>query len=349
MKRLALRNGRGRTVTLTSDPTQDVTDRYGRLLAYVNGQGKDYGERIIRAGWAMAHVYRDPFQRLALFTAAQRTAESMGVGVWRKCSDDFHRSRSVAARAAAAQRPVLEGTWTTRYTVMRSRGFRRPPGFTYSRTWEFDRRCNETTCRITLLDERTDGSIDRISLHRRGGVYVGRKRTSTTCGAARVPARTTVRLSVTSVAEVDGARMAEVVKGRLRFVAGPSRRCGTAFETSRVRATRDDLPEESPSDGAAVAVARAAFRPSGPITIAAATAKRCRRVRDVIPGAGTNDAINIRAWGTTCGVARSLPRPFIREMRAGEDGVIGAWRCVPVEGSANWATRCRTAGGKRVT
>ena len=39
MKKLAMRNGTGRTVTLTSDPTQDAVDRFGRLLAYVNGGG----------------------------------------------------------------------------------------------------------------------------------------------------------------------------------------------------------------------------------------------------------------------------------------------------------------------
>jgi micrococcal nuclease len=104
MKRLALRRGRGRVVTLTSDPTQDATDRYGRLLAYVNGQGKDYGERMVRAGWASVFVYEDPFQRLVPFAAAQGAAEFEGVGVWARCGGDFHRGAEVRAVVAATCR-----------------------------------------------------------------------------------------------------------------------------------------------------------------------------------------------------------------------------------------------------
>jgi micrococcal nuclease len=108
MKRLALRKARGRIVTLTGDPTQDTTDRYGRLLVYVNGQGKDYGERMVRAGWAS--VYEDPFQRLAAFTAAQDTAEAAGAGVWGKCAGDFHRGakvRAVTYRSCASSSSIV--------------------------------------------------------------------------------------------------------------------------------------------------------------------------------------------------------------------------------------------------
>jgi len=36
MRRLALKRGRGRRVRVSSDPTQDTRDRYGRQLAYVH-------------------------------------------------------------------------------------------------------------------------------------------------------------------------------------------------------------------------------------------------------------------------------------------------------------------------
>jgi micrococcal nuclease len=107
MKRLALRKGRGRIVTLTTDPTQDLTDRYGRLLAYVDGQGRDFGERMIRAGWAAVYVYRDPFQRLTTFNAAQDAARNATVGVWSKCGGNFHRSARVRAVAARSCRSSL--------------------------------------------------------------------------------------------------------------------------------------------------------------------------------------------------------------------------------------------------
>jgi micrococcal nuclease len=100
MKRLALSRGRGRVVTLTSDPTQDLMDRYGRLLAYVNGQGRDFGERMIRAGWASVYVYEDPFQRLAAFATAQDAAKSARAGVWTKCGGNFHRGGQIRAFAA---------------------------------------------------------------------------------------------------------------------------------------------------------------------------------------------------------------------------------------------------------
>ena len=85
------------------------------------------------------------------------------------------------------------------------------------------------------------------------------------------------------------------------------------------------------------------------LAVPASAARRCEPVRDVIPGAGTNDAIHIRAAGTSCRIARSLPRPFIREMRSGGDGVIRAWRCVAVDNGSPWRASCTTRGGKRVT
>ncbi len=97
MTRRAFRKRRGRrtgqTVRLTTDPTQDRTDRYGRLLAYANRtvDGVDLGNEMVRAGWGMAYVYdAKPFQRLDSYDAAQTQAKSNGRGVWGACGGDFH-------------------------------------------------------------------------------------------------------------------------------------------------------------------------------------------------------------------------------------------------------------------
>lgn len=96
MKSLALRRRRGRLVgrlaTITTDPTQDTLDRYGRLLAYVSISGEDVARRMVRAGWATSYVYANtPFQRVAAYEAAQRSASSERRGVWGLCGGDFHR------------------------------------------------------------------------------------------------------------------------------------------------------------------------------------------------------------------------------------------------------------------
>ncbi|MEJ7798714.1 MAG: thermonuclease family protein [Solirubrobacteraceae bacterium] len=91
MKKLALRNGRGRLVTLTSDPTQDFSDGFGRLLAYVNGSGVDFGRTMISSGWAKTYVFESDFQRVAKYRSAQASAKPAKRGAWRKCGGNFHR------------------------------------------------------------------------------------------------------------------------------------------------------------------------------------------------------------------------------------------------------------------
>ena len=60
MKKLAV----GR-VRITTDPTQDRRDRYGRLLAYVNKGPVDLGRLMIARGLASVYVYDDYFKRLS--------------------------------------------------------------------------------------------------------------------------------------------------------------------------------------------------------------------------------------------------------------------------------------------
>jgi endonuclease YncB( thermonuclease family) len=95
MRRLALRNGKGRAVTLTTDPTQDTVDRYGRVLAYVKGGGADFGRSMVSSGWAKTYVYSQDFQRVGAYRRAQTSARKArpGRGVWRTCGGNFHRAR----------------------------------------------------------------------------------------------------------------------------------------------------------------------------------------------------------------------------------------------------------------
>jgi endonuclease YncB( thermonuclease family) len=92
MKQLALRRGRGRSVTLASDPSQRATDRYGRTLAYVDAAGKgDLGQLMLRSGWAAMYVFEQPFARTVRYQSAASHAERRIVGTWDWCDGDFHR------------------------------------------------------------------------------------------------------------------------------------------------------------------------------------------------------------------------------------------------------------------
>lgn len=73
---------RGRQVALSTDPTQDVRDRYGRLLAYVDRAGWDYSIEAARAGMARTYVYDRPVQRSGLIAAAEQEARAAHRGLW---------------------------------------------------------------------------------------------------------------------------------------------------------------------------------------------------------------------------------------------------------------------------
>lgn len=82
----------GSRVTLVPDPTQDLRDRYGRLLAYVfpagrRGPAGSVNYAMVTAGTARAYVYdrRRPFRRAALYSAAERVAIRERRGLWSGC------------------------------------------------------------------------------------------------------------------------------------------------------------------------------------------------------------------------------------------------------------------------
>jgi endonuclease YncB( thermonuclease family) len=86
------RGGDGRGVTLRTDPSQDLFDRYDRLLAYVTTRSTlvNLGRRQIRDGWGKVYVFDRPFKQVDSFRAAQRSARDADLGVWGMCGGEFH-------------------------------------------------------------------------------------------------------------------------------------------------------------------------------------------------------------------------------------------------------------------
>jgi micrococcal nuclease len=100
LRRLGFSGTRGRGVTLTTDPTQDRTDRFGRLLAYATTDARrDLALEQLRAGHTPVYVFRRAFERLGTYRSAEGQARAASRGGWGTCGGDFHRSASAAAGA----------------------------------------------------------------------------------------------------------------------------------------------------------------------------------------------------------------------------------------------------------
>jgi len=75
----------GQDVTLVRDPSQDGTDRYGRILAeVVRADGWNYSVEAARAGAAESYVYsvRRPARVTVAVQVAEREAQAAGRGMW---------------------------------------------------------------------------------------------------------------------------------------------------------------------------------------------------------------------------------------------------------------------------
>ena len=71
------------SITLSSDPTQSNTDKYGRLLRYITlADGTDYNKQIIADGYAYEYTYDVPYQRQHAYRDAQTDARTHGRGLW---------------------------------------------------------------------------------------------------------------------------------------------------------------------------------------------------------------------------------------------------------------------------
>jgi endonuclease YncB( thermonuclease family) len=73
---------------VTTDPTHDRRDQYGRLLAYVASARGSFGAAQLRAGWARVSVSEKPFMRVATFEAAEASARKASRGIWAQCGEN---------------------------------------------------------------------------------------------------------------------------------------------------------------------------------------------------------------------------------------------------------------------
>ena len=77
---------RGTIVRLVSDPTQDLKDRYERLLRYVSKRTLDVNRRLVRSGNARVYVYDNkPFRRVKSYRIARSHAKKHELGIWGSC------------------------------------------------------------------------------------------------------------------------------------------------------------------------------------------------------------------------------------------------------------------------
>ncbi len=73
------------SVIVTLDATQGERDRFDRLLGYVEVQGEDFGEIILREGYAREYTYDAVYKNQTLYRVAQSEARIRGVGLWTAC------------------------------------------------------------------------------------------------------------------------------------------------------------------------------------------------------------------------------------------------------------------------
>jgi len=102
----------GDRVRLETDPTQDVRDRNGRLLAYVyrGAQTRSLNELMVAGGFARVYVVGRPFLLIDRFERLEAAARRRGAGLWRACGSQQPprptRPPSPTGRECPPDRPV---------------------------------------------------------------------------------------------------------------------------------------------------------------------------------------------------------------------------------------------------
>ena len=73
----------GKTVHIELDPSQDMYDKYGRLLAYIIlPDGALLNQKMVAEGYAYEYTYDRPYKYQKTFKAAQVNAREHLLGLW---------------------------------------------------------------------------------------------------------------------------------------------------------------------------------------------------------------------------------------------------------------------------
>ncbi|MEZ4104635.1 MAG: thermonuclease family protein [Candidatus Paceibacterota bacterium] len=85
-------------VTLVTDKSQGMHDKYGRLLAYVTlPDGTDFGEAMLKGGYAYEYTYDLPYEKQGNYREAESFARKSKVGLWEDgVCDDFETTDSLS-------------------------------------------------------------------------------------------------------------------------------------------------------------------------------------------------------------------------------------------------------------
>jgi len=74
-------------VTLKTDPTQGISDKFGRLLAYVyRDDGLFVNQYLVENGYAHEYTYNIPYQKQDNFKTLAKKAREQKLGLWSSCS-----------------------------------------------------------------------------------------------------------------------------------------------------------------------------------------------------------------------------------------------------------------------
>lgn len=88
-----------KNVMLVTNPAED-TDKYKRLLRYVELRGKDIGALMIAEGYA--HSYKQyPHPRLDTYNALEKKARDGNKGLWSSCSTSSASSKAESSSGSA--------------------------------------------------------------------------------------------------------------------------------------------------------------------------------------------------------------------------------------------------------
>lgn len=94
----------GRTVVLEDDESQDVRDKYGRLLSYVwLDDGRLFNYEMVSEGFAHEYTYFLPYRHREAFKAAEADARANSRGFWAPstCNGDTEQASPDSAGAEA--------------------------------------------------------------------------------------------------------------------------------------------------------------------------------------------------------------------------------------------------------